>query len=99
MLNQTITLRPRFISDGALNDFSHTPYSSLRMTFVMFRLLVNSVICMFPSSMTSFVILYVTLFHVAMHVTCLQCVRISGLTVYESSDAISYYVSWNGTSK
>lgn len=54
----------------------------------------NSVIYTLTSSMTPFVILHVTLFYVATHITCLQCVRISALMVYGSSDIIShYYVS------
>lgn len=70
------------------------------MIFVIAGKLVNSMIYVFPSSVTPFVILHVILFYVAIHITCLQCVRSSGLMVYESPDTISYYyVSWNGTFK
>lgn len=68
------------------------------MIFVISGKLVNSVVYMFPGSMTRLVILHVTLFYVAIHITCLQYVSI--LMVYESLDAISYYyVSWNGNFK
>lgn len=67
------------------------------MIFVIAGKVVNSMIYTFPSSVTPFVTPHAPLFHVAIHTACLQCVRISGLAVYESPDAIPYYyVSWNG---